>query len=120
MSVKRIKQLLEVALLQEGEMKYELYKLELEGLLADLQASLAKDKEDAVFAIIENRNHVAMVLVEKSGDIHINELARDRLKEFWKAYYVSNMKKLIPLFAKELNSGVIPINGFTVVSRLRA
>lgn len=120
MSVKRIKQLLEIALLQEGEMNYGLYKFELEDMLADLKASLAKDKEDLIFAITENRNHVAMVLIEKTGDIHINELARDQLKDVWKAYYVSNMKQLIPVLAKELNDGSIPINGVTVVSRLRA
>jgi hypothetical protein len=85
-----------------------------------LKASLAKDKEDLIFSVTENTNHVAMVLIEKSGDVHINELARDRLKEFWKAYYVSNTKKLIPVLAKQLNDGSIPLNGVTVVSRLRA
>jgi hypothetical protein len=56
-----------------------------------------------------------MVLIEKSGQIHINERAREKLKALWPAAYESNMEKLIPAFAKQLNKGEIPINGVKTV-----
>ncbi len=38
-----------------------------------------------------------MVLIEKTGQVHINELARVKLKALWLGAYESNMKKLIPI-----------------------
>jgi len=56
-----------------------------------------------------------MVLIEKSGQVHINEQARERLKALWPAAYESNMKRLIPAFAEQLRGGEIPVNGVKTV-----
>ncbi|CAA9356672.1 MAG: hypothetical protein AVDCRST_MAG93-7390, partial [uncultured Chloroflexia bacterium] len=77
--------------------------------------SMVHDKDDYIFAVTENSGHVAMVLIEQSGQVHVNELARNKLRALWPAAYESNMKKLIPVFAKQLNRGEIPINGVKTV-----
>ena len=109
------KKLLQQALLHDGEMRHELYEYELEEMLDDLKSSMAQDKDDYIFAVTENGGDVAMVLIEKSGQVHINEEARERLKALWPAAYESNMKTLIPAFAAQLNGGEIPINGVKTV-----
>jgi hypothetical protein len=109
------KRLLEQALLHEGEMQHELYEYELAEMLDDLKSSMAQDKDEFIFAVTENRVNVAMVLIEKSGQVHINEQARERLKALWPAAYESNMKKLIPAFAEMLGAGEIPVNGVKTV-----
>ena len=111
MTAKRIDKLLKQALLCDGEMKYELYQHELEELLDEWKSSMAKDKDDYIFAVTEGGGYVAMVLIEKSGQLHINEQARERLKALWHAAYESNMKKMIPAFAELLNEGEIPVSG---------
>ncbi len=115
MTVKTITLLLERALLRDGEMHHALYKYELEEILDDLKYSMTRDKDEYIFVVTENRGHVAMVLIEKSGHVHINEQARNKLKALWPAAYESNMKKLIPVFAKQLNRGELPINGVKTV-----
>ena len=75
MTAKNIEKLLEQALIHDGEMQYGLYEYELEELLDDLKSSLAKDKDDYIFAVTENSGHVAMVLIQKTGEVHINEEA---------------------------------------------
>jgi frataxin-like iron-binding protein CyaY len=119
MTAKKIKKLLEQALLYDGEMHYSLYEYELEELLDYLKSSMEKDKDDYIFAVTENTGHVAMVLIEKSGEMYINEQAREKLKALWPAAYESNMKKLIPAFAKQLSKNEMPINGVKAVRRSR-
>lgn len=120
-TVKDLKKVLENALLNDGKMEYDLYEYEFEELLDELLASLIEDKDDFLFAITTHKNDVtgkedtAMVLIDQSGKTHINELARDKLKEVWKGAYERNMKKLIPDFAKQLYEGDIPINGIKTV-----
>jgi len=121
MSAKNIiKRQLEKALLNDGEMHYSLYEYELEELLEHLKSSLKKDKDELIFAVTENNNHVAMVLIECSGRVYINESARDKLKKFWKKAYLINIKKLIPVFVKQLNDSQIPINGVKTAGKLYA
>ena len=115
MRKKSIKKLLEQALLHGGEMQHELYEFELEEMLDELRSSMSQDRDDYIFAVTENRGDVAMVLIEKSGQVHINERARERLKALWPAAYESNMKKLIPAFAEQLSGGEIPVNGVKTV-----
>ena len=122
-TAKDLKIVLKNALLNDGKMEYELYEYEFEELLDELLASLIEDKDDFLFAITTHKNDVtghedtAMVLIEPSGTVHINELARDKLKEEWKGGYEGNMKKLIPDFAKQLYEGEIPINGVKAALR---
>lgn len=111
MTAKKIEKLLERALIHDGEMSYGLYEFEFEDDLDELKASLAEDSDEYLFSVTENSGDIAMVLVEESGQVHINEQARKKLKEFWQSAYESNMRKLIPDFAKQLSAGELPING---------
>jgi hypothetical protein len=94
-----------------------LYEYELEELLDELKASLIADQDDYIFAVTEDSGHVAMVLIEKTGQVHINEQAREKLQALWPAAYTSNMKMLIPVFARQLHQGDLPINGVKTVKR---
>jgi hypothetical protein len=117
MTIKEIKKLLENDLLNDGKMSHGLYEYELEELVDDFKESLIEDNDDFLFVVTTMKNDVngklnsAMVLIEKSGDVHINEAARTRLKELWLKTYAENMKKLIPGFAKQLHHGYLAING---------
>ena len=92
-------------------MQRALYEHELAGVVGELKSSLVQDNDDYIFTVTENRGHVAMVLIEKTGQIYINEQAREKLKTFWPVAYESNMKTLIPAFAQQLEAGELPING---------
>lgn len=100
-------------------MQYGLYEYELEELVDELTSSLAADQDDFIFAVTENNGHVAMVLIEKSGQVHINEQAREKLRTFWPAVYDSNLRRLIPAFAKQLHAGELPINGVKTIGESR-
>lgn len=117
MTAKNIKRFLEQTLLHDGAMQYGLYEYELKERLDELAASLAADQDDYIFAVTENSGQVAMVLIEKSGCVHINEQAREKLRVLWPAAYASNMQQLIPVFAKQLHAGEIPINGVKTIDR---
>jgi hypothetical protein len=117
MTAKNIEQLLEQTLLHDGAMQYGLYEYELEELVDELKLSLAEDQDNYIFAVTENSGHVAMVLIEPSGQIHINEQARAKLQALWPAAYASNMQLLIPAFAKQLHAGELPINGVKTVGQ---
>ncbi|MBW4553772.1 MAG: hypothetical protein KME35_22085 [Aphanocapsa sp. GSE-SYN-MK-11-07L] len=117
MTVKKIEKLLKQALLQEGKMECQLYEHELIEVLDDLRLSMKRDKDDYIFTVTENRGHVGMLLIEKSGEVHIDEQARERLKVLWPAAYESNIKKMIPDFAQQLYGGDLPINGVKVYRR---
>src|SRR5262245_17825742 len=111
MSARRITKFLKRALWHDGEMNRALYDHELAGVVDELKDSLAQDNDDYIFTVTENRGHVAMVLIEKTGQVHINEAAREKLKAFWPAAYERNMKLFIPAFAEQLEAGELPING---------
>jgi hypothetical protein len=111
MTAKDIEKILQQTLLHDAAMEYGLYEYELKELLDELKSSLAADRDDYIFAVTENSGHVAMVLIEKSGQVYINEQAREKLQALWPVGYTSNMKKLIPAFAQQLRQGELPING---------
>ncbi len=109
---KKIEKALKAALLENGEMSHGLYEFDLEDGLDYWRDSLREDNDDYLFAVTENSGDVAMVLFEKAGKIHINEQAREKLQALWISdAYPRNMKKLIPMFAKQLKAGHIPANG---------
>ena len=111
MTAKNIAKLLEQTLIHDDAMQYGLYTYELEEVLDELKSSLAHDQDDYIFAVTEKSGHVAMVLIEKSGEVYINEQAREKLQALWPAAYENNMKQLIPVFAQQLDEGALPING---------
>ncbi len=114
MTIKKMETLLINALLADGEMAYALYEHELEELVVELRSSMENDKDDYIFTITENRGDVAMLLIEKSGDVYINEEAREKLKVLWAVSYKVNLKKFIPTFARQLQKNELPINGVKV------
>jgi vacuolar-type H+-ATPase subunit E/Vma4 len=111
MSIKTIEKNLTKALLNDGEMKHELYEWEVEEHLEDFKKSMQRDNDEFLFVVTENNNEVAMVLIEKTGEIHINEKAREKLKEIWSDNYQKNLLFLIPQFAEDLQSGNLAVNG---------
>lgn len=115
MTTKKIEKLLEQALLQDGNMAQALFKYEFEEEdLGELKASLIEDKDDYLFAVTENTGDIAMVLIEKSGQVYANEQAREKLKELWQSSYQDNLKLLIPDLAQQLSAGELPINGVKI------
>lgn len=116
--IKRIENLLTQALINDGEMEIQLYEYEFAGAEDDFKQSLIEDNDDCIFSVTEKQNDIAMLLIEKSGEVYINEQARDRLKELWQHSYLKNMKQLIPAFATQLNANQLPINGVKVVGGL--
>ena len=120
-TVRELKKVLENALLNEGKMEQALFEYEFEELMDELLESLIADKDDYLFALTKHKNDItgnedtAMVLIEPTGTVYINEVARDKLKEVWENNYERNIKQLIPDFAKQLYSGEIPINGIKTV-----
>ena len=114
MSARKISKLLEEALLHDGKMERGLYEFEFEEELDWLKASLAEGNHDYIFSVTENRGHIAMVLIEKEGEVHINEQARERLKTLWQPSYEINLKLLIPDMARQLRAGELPVTGVKV------
>ena len=117
MTAKHIEKRLDQTLIHDEAMQYGLYTYEFEEALDELKSSLAHDRDDDIFAVTENSGHVAMVLIEKSGQVHINGQAREKLRALWPATYESNMQQLIPAFAKQLHAGELPINGVKTVGK---
>jgi hypothetical protein len=121
MTKRDIKKALENTLLNNEKMAIELYEYELEEMLDDLKESLFEDKDDSIFALTVHKNDetlkhdTALVLIEQSGEVHINEAAKNRLKVIWLGSYAVNMRKLLPDFVEQLNAGEIPINGIKTI-----
>lgn len=113
---RHIKKLLEQALLHDGAMDRALYKAELEEGIPELKASMRRDREDYIFSLTVTDGKMAMVLVKKTGEVYINEEARETLKALWPAAYESNMRRFIPSFSRELYNNQMPLMGVTTVA----
>ncbi len=114
MSAKTIEKLLTEALINDGKMYQELYEYELEEQVEELRESLAEDDDDYLFVITENNGHVAMLVLDKIGEIYINEVGREKLKEIWTEAYLPNLQELIPTFAQELFDEELVVNSVKV------
>jgi hypothetical protein len=60
-----------------------------------------------LFFVTEHTNHVAMLLIDENDQVHVNEAARTVLKQLWAGAYESNIKKLIPDIAEQLEAGYL-------------
>ena len=103
-------------MLDDAQMDLELYKFELEKLLPELTKAVNEDKGVYVYAITEDTHKIrgcaaAMVLVEKSSQVFVNEAAKETLKALWADSYVGNIRKMRPIYVKTLSKDDIPING---------
>jgi hypothetical protein len=113
---KKIETLLHKALLEEGKMEYSLYEYELEEHIDYWYQGLRADQDDFVFVVTENSGHVAMVLIMPDKSVLVNEVARAKLSEFWQSNYHINMKRLIPMIAKELANDSLFVHGVKTVN----
>lgn len=96
-------------------MDYGLYEYELAEQTNKMRQSLIQDRDEFIFVVTENAGSVAMLLLEATGAVHINEQARERLKTLWPApAYDSNLKQLILPIARDLRKGEIPLNGVKI------
>jgi hypothetical protein len=114
---RKIENLLREALLQGGKMELALYEYELEEHIEYWYEGLKADRDEFVFVVTENSGDVAMVLITKEKTVFINEDARKKLLEFWPRSYNANMKKLIPMMARDLANDILSVNGVKTVSR---
>jgi hypothetical protein len=112
---KKIESLLRKALLEEGKMEYSLYEYELEEHIDYWYDGLKADRDDFVFVVTENSGHVAMLLILPDKTVLVNEAARAKLSEFWQSNYSTNLKRLIPMMAKELANDSLFVNGVKTV-----
>lgn len=100
------------ALLEGGEMADALYEYELAEHVDYWYEGLKADQDEFVFVVTENSGNVAMLLITPEKTLYINENAREKLKQIWAGtVFESNMKRLIPMMAKDLANDIISVNG---------
>jgi hypothetical protein len=103
------------ALLNDGPMSKALFEEELEDQIDEFLKSKQEDGDDYFFAITERDNLVAMLLIDREDNVHVNEEARAKLKAFWQnSVYENNMEMLIPQMVDELNEGYYFVTGVKV------
>jgi hypothetical protein len=115
MKKRRIERLLREALLRGGKMELALYEYELEEHIEYWYEGLKADRDEFVFVVTEHSGDVAMALITEDKTVFINEDARKNLQEFWPRTYNANMKKLIPMMARDLANDIISVNGVKTV-----
>ena len=107
MSRKSIEKNLTKALLNDGELEKELFDYELAEHVDEYLLSKKQDNDKYFFAVTEHTNNVAMLLIDENDVVHVNEMARQRLRTLWLDAYSENIKKLIPDMAAELDAGFL-------------
>jgi uncharacterized membrane protein YvbJ len=100
------------ALLNNGIMSKLLFEEELQDQTDEFLRSKQEDGDDYFFAITERDKQVAMLLIDKDDNVHVNEEARAVLKTYWqKTVYEDNMLMLLPQMVDELNEGYYFVTG---------
>ena len=99
------------ALLDDGELSQSLYSDVLLEFEDEMKLSLNNDTDDALICLVEDDGDVALMLVEWDYRVVKNEVARDRLKEMWRANYTVNCQKLFPVFISQLEQGMLAVAG---------
>jgi len=103
------------ALLHEGEMNHVLYESEAEMHIEDWYKSLKADQDEFAFAILEDGDQIAMVIIMRDKTVYVNEAARQKLAELWPTTYNNNLQQMIPMMADILANGVIFFTGVKTV-----
>lgn len=117
MTLKEICDVLEQVLLQDGEMDRALYEWEMEQHVEYWTAKMLQTHSEYLIVADVGMNmatgqpRAALLVLELSGVIAVNEAARDRLKTFWKDTYAPNIRKLIPAFASMLKDNQLAVHG---------
>lgn len=114
MRKKIIEKNLRNALLEEGSLVNALFEYELAEHIKEYIQSKHEDGDEYFFAITEHSNDVAMLLIDESDNIHINEDARSLLKKLWQGAYKKNLQKLLPDMASQLAAGYLYAAGVKV------
>jgi hypothetical protein len=114
MRKKTIEKNLRRALIANGPLAKALFEYELEEHIAEYTQSKREDGDKYFFAVTENTNDVAMLLIDEHDNVHINEDARTLLRRLWRGAYTHNMQVLIPQMAEELDAGYLFIAGVKV------
>ena len=100
------------ALLDDGAMSKSLFEEELQDQTDEFLKSKQEDGDDYFFAITERDKQVAMLLIDRDDNVHVNEDARAVLKTYWqKTVYEDNMLVLLPQMVDELNEGYYFVTG---------
>ncbi len=101
------------ALILNGPMSWELYAHELREHVAYWRKGMRRDNDELLVAVTERAGDVAMLLITKKGEFFMNEEARERLQQVWKApgVYLGNMLLMIPTMAQQLEQGEIWVTG---------
>ncbi|MBS1775802.1 MAG: hypothetical protein JSS64_05920 [Bacteroidetes bacterium] len=107
----RIKNTLQKALLENGEMSMGLYEFDMQEHIDEWINDTQNDNDDYCFFITENRGDVAMVLISRENEIFINEKAREKLMKLWIKAYDHNIKLLLPTMTRNLSNGFFAITG---------
>lgn len=108
MSQKTIKQNLKKALLDGGAFAQALFEYELEEHVEEYIKSKREDNDEFFFAVTEHSGDVAMLLIDKNDELHVNEDARALLEKIWRgSVYKSNIQRLLPDMAGELDKGYL-------------
>ena len=116
MSKKTIEQNLKKALLENGPLVQALFKHDLEEHIEEFKLSRHEDKNAYFFAIAAHSNDVAMLLIDKDDNLHVNEDARALLKTLWQDHYRTNIQRLIPDMAGELEAGYLYTAGVKITN----
>jgi len=116
MSKKSIEKNLRKALLEDGPLAQALFEYELQEHVEEYRQSKRADGDKYFFAITEHTNDVAMLLIDESNRLHVNEDARAMLKKLWRDEYRYNLEILIPQMAGELNAGYLFTAGVKVTA----
>lgn len=116
----KIENELRKALLLNGEMSDGLFKYELEEHVNFWQENMIKDKDEFLFVVTENNGNVAMLLMTNKNELFINEMARQKLHEFWDEnnVYNYNIEFLLPVMTKQLENDIISVNGVKTLGKL--
>jgi len=114
MSKKTIEKNLKKALLENGPLAQALFEYELEEHIEEYKLSKREDKDEYFFAVTEHTNDVAMLLIDQSNKLHVNEDARAVLEKLWRDSYKINMQRLIPDMAGELHAGYLYTAGVKI------
>lgn len=108
MSQKSIEKNLKKALLDNGAFAQALFEYELEEHIEEYMKSKQEDGDEFFFAVTEHSGDVAMLLIDKDNKLHVNEDACALLKKTWRgSVYKSNIQKLLPDMAGELDKGYL-------------
>ena len=97
----------------DGPLSQALYEWELEEHLAFWRKGMRRDKNSYLIVVTEHSGDVAMLVIDKKGQVLANEEARSWLRREYKTpdIYARNMALLVPDMARQLHGGDIWVTG---------